>query len=182
MLSCNRRDFLKMSAGALASAVLPLPALAAVVEHTDCNRKLSFFNTHTQETLDVCYYESGDYRPEAMDRINYILRDFRTHQILPIDPQLLDQLFALKIRIRPRTPFHIISGYRSPATNAMLRKISTGVARTSLHTKGQAIDIRLPGYNTARLRDLSIKLKAGGVGYYPKSDFVHLDTGRVRHW
>ncbi len=181
-MSCSRRDFLKLSAGALAGSILPLPALAATFRSADAKRTLAFFNTHTQETLNVCYYDQCSYRPEALDKINHILRDFRADEILPIDPLLLDQLFALKTRIHPRTPFHVISGYRTPATNAMLRKVTTGVARTSLHTKGQAIDIRLPGYNTRRLRDLSIQLKAGGVGYYPESDFVHLDTGKLRAW
>jgi uncharacterized protein YcbK (DUF882 family) len=182
ILSCNRRDFLKLSAGVLAGSFLPLPALAATLRSADAKRTVALFNIHTSETATVCYYDQGHYRPEALDKIDYILRDYRTDEILPIDPLLLDQLYALKTRIRPRTPFHVISGYRTPATNAMLRHISTGVARTSLHTKGQAIDIRLPGYNTRRLRDLGLKLKAGGVGYYPKSDFVHLDTGNVRSW
>jgi uncharacterized protein YcbK (DUF882 family) len=181
-LSCSRRDFLKVSAGTLVAGMLPLPALAATLERLDAKRTLSFFNTHTRETLNVCYFNGDGYRPEALDKINFILRDFRADEILPIDPLLLDQLFALKTRIQPRTPFHVISGYRSPATNAMLRRTTTGVARTSMHTQGRAIDLRLPGYSTHRLRNLSIALKAGGVGYYPKSDFVHLDTGRVRAW
>jgi uncharacterized protein YcbK (DUF882 family) len=182
ILSCNRRDFLKVSAGVLAGSLLPLPVLAATLKSADAKRTVTLFNIHTNETASVCYYDQGNYCPDALEKVNYILRDYRTDDILPIDPFLLDQLFALKSRIRPRTPFHVISGYRTPATNAMLRKVSTGVARSSLHTRGQAIDIRLPGYNTRRLRDLSLKLKAGGVGYYPKSDFVHLDTGRVRTW
>jgi uncharacterized protein YcbK (DUF882 family) len=181
-LSCCRREFLKVSAGTLVAGMLPLPALAATLKGTETKRTLGFFNTHTRETLKICYFDSEGYRPEALDKINFILRDYRADEILPIDPLLLDQLFALKIRIQPRTPFHIISGYRCPATNAMLRRTTSGVARSSMHTKGRAIDIRLPGYNTRRLRNLSVKLKAGGVGYYPKSDFVHLDTGRVRTW
>ncbi len=182
ILSYSRRDFLKLSAGVLAGSFLPLPALAATLRRADAKRTVALFNIHTNETASICYYDQGNYRSEALDRINYILRDYRTDEILPIDPLLLDQLFALKTRICPRTPFHVISGYRSPATNAMLRQSSTGVARFSLHMKGQAIDIRLPGYSTRGLRDLSCKLKAGGVGYYPKSDFVHLDTGTVRTW
>ena len=181
-MSCNRREFLKLSAGALAGPLLPLPALAAALGGAESKRTLALFNIHTQETLSVCYYDQGRYRPEALDQVDLILRDYRTDDILPIDPHLLDQLFALKTRIHPRTPFHVISGYRTPATNAMLRRTSTGVARSSFHTKGRAIDVRLPEYNTRRLRDLSIKLKAGGVGYYSKSDFVHLDTGNFRTW
>ena len=182
MPNCSRRDFLKLSAGALIGGMLPGPVLAATLKSPQAKCTLAFFNTHTRESLKVCYYEQGSYCPDALDSINYILRDFRTEEIQPIDPLLLDQLFAVKSRIHPRTPFHIISGYRSPATNEMLRRTSTGVARTSLHTKGRAIDIRLPGYNTRRLRDLCVKLRAGGVGYYPKSDFIHLDTGHVRTW
>jgi uncharacterized protein YcbK (DUF882 family) len=182
ILECHRRDFLKWSAGIAAAGLLPRQAVAALLNPFGDKRSLAFYNLHTGEALNVCYYDQGRYRPEALDSINLILRDFRTGEIKAIDPLLLDQLYAVKCRIRPRTPFHVISGYRCPATNAMLRKISTGVARASLHTKGRAIDIRLPGYNTRRLHDLCVKLKAGGVGYYPKSDFVHLDTGRVRTW
>jgi uncharacterized protein YcbK (DUF882 family) len=181
-LSCNRREFLKLSVGTLVAGMLPLNALAATLKSADAKRTLGFFNTHTRETLNVCYFDGSGYRPEALDKINFILRDYRADEILPIDPLLLDQLFVLKTRIQPRTSFHVISGYRAPATNAMLRRLSTGVARASMHTKGRAIDIRLPGYSTRRLRNLSIALKAGGVGYYPKSDFVHLDTGSVRTW
>ena len=182
MLSFSRREFLKVSTGTLIAGMLPLPALASVLESVDTKRTLGFFNTHTNEKLKVCYFDGDGYQPEALDRINFILRDYRADEILPIDPLLLDQLFALKTRIQPRTPFHIISGYRTPATNAMLRRTTSGVARSSMHTKGRAIDIRLPGYSTRRLRNLSIALKAGGVGYYPKSNFVHLDTGQVRAW
>jgi uncharacterized protein YcbK (DUF882 family) len=181
-LTCSRREFLKVSAGTLVAGMLPLPTLAATIKKVDARRTLGFFNTHTHETLNICYFDGDGYQPEALERINFILRDYRADEILPIDPLLLDQLFALKTRIQPRTPFHVISGYRTPATNAMLRKTTSGVARTSMHTKGRAIDIRLPGYNTRRLRKLCLTLKAGGVGYYPKSDFVHLDTGPVRTW
>jgi uncharacterized protein YcbK (DUF882 family) len=181
MSRCHRRDFLKLSAGALLAGLLPQPALAAL-KTLEPKRTLSFYNIHTNETLRACYFCQGDYRPDVLEKVNYLLRDYRTDKILPIDPALLDQLYAIKSRVRPRTPFYVISGYRCPATNAMLRRTSSGVARHSLHTKGQAIDIRLPGYSTRRLRDLCLKLRAGGVGYYPKSDFVHIDTGRVRSW
>ena len=181
-MSYNRREFLKLSASTLVVGMLPLPSLAATLNSVDTKRTLGFFNTHTNEMLKVCYFDGNGYQPEALDKINFILRDYRTDEILPIDPLLLDQLFALKARIQPRTPFHVISGYRTPTTNAMLRRTTKGVARSSMHTKGRAIDIRLPGYNTHRLRNLSVALNAGGVGYYPKSDFVHLDTGPVRTW
>ncbi len=181
ILNFHRRDFLKVSAAALAAGLLPIPALAAI-HPRQASRKLAFYNTHTGETLDVRYFEQGTYRPDQLERIDQILRDHRTSEIHPIDRHLLDLLFVVKSRIRPHTPFHIISGYRSPATNAMLRRKSPGVARSSFHMKGKAIDIRLPGYSSRRLRDLCIDMKAGGVGYYANSNFVHLDTGPVRHW
>ena len=180
--SWSRRAFLKIGLGVAAGSLLPMPALAAVLKRLDPQRKLTFYNIHTNESLSVCYYDQGVYRPQSLTRIDHILRDYRTGDVVPIDPELLDVLFALKCRIRSTVPFTVISGYRSPATNAMLRRTTRGVARSSFHTKGRAIDIRLPGYNTRHLRDLCVKLQAGGVGYYPKHDFVHLDTGRVRTW
>jgi uncharacterized protein YcbK (DUF882 family) len=182
ILSFNRREFLKLSAGAFAATFLPLQTLAATLSKTDSQRRLSFYNTHTREAIDARYFDQGAYCRDALDRINYILRDHRTGEVHPIDVRLLDQLHAIKSKIRPETPFYVISGYRSPATNGMLRQKTTGVARTSYHTKGQAIDIRLPGYRTEHLRDLCIAMKSGGVGFYAQSDFVHLDTGPVRCW
>lgn len=180
-MKCNRRDFLGLGAGALTVGLLPLPALAAAFK-VDAQRTLSFYNTHTRETIDICFYDGGTYCPEALNQANYILRDHRAREVHPIDVRLLDTLYALKLRIRPRTPFHVISGYRSAATNAMLFKTTSGVARSSYHTKGRAVDIRLPGYSSHRLRNVCIALKSGGVGYYGNSDFVHLDTGPVRTW
>lgn len=160
-----------------------MPTLAAVARTLDPDRRLAFYNTHTQEELCICYYSNGVYQPEALNRINHILRDHRTNQVSPIDPQLLDLLHVVSSKIRPCDPFHVISGYRSTATNEMLRKCGGGgVAKKSMHMHGKAIDIRLPGYKTERLRDLCINLQAGGVGYYPESNFVHIDIGRFRTW
>jgi uncharacterized protein YcbK (DUF882 family) len=182
ILSFNRREFLKLSTGAFIATVLPLQTLAATLSNTDSRRRLSFYNTHTRESIDVCYFEQGAYCKDALNQINYILRDHRAGEVHPIDVRLLDHLHTIKSQARPKAPFHVISGYRSSATNGMLRKKTKGVARTSYHTKGQAIDIRLPGYRTDHLRDLCIAMKSGGVGYYAKSNFVHLDTGPVRSW
>lgn len=182
ILNHDRREFLKLGAGVLAGTILPMPVLAATLNNSAPRRRLSLYNTHTDESIDACYFNSDAYSPDALNQINYILRDHRTKEVQPIDLHLLDTLYAINLKVRPKTPFHIISGYRSPATNAMLRKITTGVARKSLHTKGKAIDIRLPGYSTRRLRDVCITLKSGGVGYYKDSNFVHLDTGPVRAW
>ena len=159
-----------------------MQALAATFAHTDLKRRISLYNTHTGESTDICYYDQGNYCPKALNRINHILRDHRTNDVKPIDLQLLDHLHAIKLKIGATSPFHVISGYRSPATNAMLRKISNGVARTSYHIQGKAIDIRLPGYDTRRLRNACISLRTGGVGYYKDSNFVHLDTGPIRAW
>jgi uncharacterized protein YcbK (DUF882 family) len=166
-----------------ALALLPLgpmlagsPPAAAAQE-----RALAFHHTHTGERLQVVYYALGGYLADALVSVNRVLRDFRTGEQHSIDPRLLDTLCALRAACGGGT-FEIISGYRSPQTNAMLRRASTGVAEGSLHTTGRAIDVRLVGTPTARLRDAAIALGHGGVGYYPGSDFVHLDTGRVRTW
>jgi uncharacterized protein YcbK (DUF882 family) len=178
----HRRDFLKITMGVVAGCALPFEAVAATLKGFNARRTLSFYNIHTNEQLKVRYFDQGRYRPESLDQINYILRDYRTGTIKPIDTDLLDLLFSIKCRIRPRTPFSVISGYRTPATNAMLRRCTTGVAKASFHIKGKAIDIRLPGHNTAALRNLCVRLRAGGVGYYAQSDFVHVDVGPVRTW
>lgn len=147
----------------------------------DGERQLSFHHTHTDERLSIVYRSAGRYVPSALARINWLLRDFRTGQVHPIDPRLLDILYALNTRCACTT-FEVISGYRSPATNAMLRRTGDGVARRSLHMEGRAIDVRLRNFETARLHAAALSLGQGGVGYYPESDFVHLDTGRVRTW
>jgi uncharacterized protein YcbK (DUF882 family) len=178
----HRRDVLKIGAAVLVGSLLPFPALAALSDGLQAPRRLAFYNIHTAESVDVCYYREGAYLPEALDKINYVLRDFRRDAIKPIDPNLLDVVHAVKCRIGRDQPFHLISGYRTPRTNEMLRRTTTGVARHSFHTMGRAIDIRLPGYCTRRLRQACVKMQSGGVGYYPKSDFVHVDTGSVRTW
>lgn len=175
--SVGRRAFLGRSAAVLLAAA---PA-AAWARATEC-RSLSFVHTHTGETLNCTYYQAGGYTPSQLARVNHFLRDFRNGAVHAIDPGVLDILFNLKNRAGCDDPFHVISGYRSPQTNAMLRRRSTGVAARSLHMRGQAIDVRLPGVPTQRLQQLALALRRGGVGYYPKSDFVHLDTGRVRFW
>ncbi len=161
-------------------AALPI-ATATTPVRAAAPRSLSFLHLHTDERLSVTYYAAGRYLPAALARINHLLRDFRTGKRHPIDPLLLDTIHALSDRLGGST-FEVISGYRSPATNAMLQRNSDGVASKSLHMQGRAIDVRLTGVNTAALRDQAIALARGGVGYYPASDFVHLDTGRIRRW
>lgn len=145
-------------------------------------RTLRFDNLHTGEKLAVEYYASGSYVPQALESVNRLLRDFRTGDIGAIDAGLLDLLHGLATVTGSRRPFQIISGYRSPATNEALRRHSTGVASGSLHTLGQAIDIRLDDVPLEALRNAALSLRSGGVGYYPASNFVHVDTGRLRTW
>lgn len=173
----SRRQFLAF--GVLSAPVLMWPGL---LHATAAPRRLAFHHTHTGEALDVEYSEAGRYIPDALLTINHLLRDFRSGQVHPIDPALLDVLHALRQQVGGRAPFEIISAFRSPETNAMLASNGSGVATKSLHLSGRAIDIRLPGIATAELRDAGMRLRAGGVGYYRESDFIHVDTGRVRYW
>jgi len=172
----SRRDFTRRAAGLLFAGCLPLPALAADV------RGLGFRHLHTGEKLKVVYFEAGQYLEDALAAINHLLRDHRSGDVHEMDPKLLDQLCALAQRCGRSGPFEVISGYRSPATNDMLRRNGSGVAKRSLHMQGRAIDVRLAGVRTNQLRRAATDLGRGGVGYYPKSDFVHLDTGRFRTW
>ena len=181
--SMHRRAFLGFSAAATAGALVPSRAHAAPAIKPE--RTLSLFNTHTGERLKAVYCCDGIYQNDVLSRINHILRDFRHNEVKPIDPKLLDLLHELGGTLGTDAPFHIISGYRSPVTNAMLREqggTHTGVATTSLHMVGKAIDIRIPGVGLQNLRRAAQSLKLGGVGYYPSSNFVHVDTGRVRTW
>ena len=145
-------------------------------------KTLSFEHTHTGEKLKLTYFERGKYIKDALQEINYLLRDFRTDDIHPIDTALLDQLFDLKQTLGLNRPFHIISGYRSPFTNAQLRKHSHGVAEHSFHLQGKAIDIRVEGVSSKTIRNAALAMAQGGVGYYPRNNFVHLDSGRFRTW
>jgi uncharacterized protein YcbK (DUF882 family) len=148
----------------------------------DRERSLSFYNLHTGETLRTTYFENGRYIPGALEEVNFILRDFRQNEIKPIDPNLLDLLVRIHQRLDTNQPFDIISGYRSPRTNAMLHARSEGVAVHSLHVDGRAIDICVPGRSLINVRRAAMTLFGGGVGYYPRSGFVHVDTGRIRYW
>jgi uncharacterized protein YcbK (DUF882 family) len=173
----SRRRFLH--GGGAALLLLPLGrAFARVPER----RSLSFVHTHTGERLTSVYFEGGQYHAGELGRIAELLRDFRTGDVHPIDTGVLDILADLRVLADRDEPYEVISGYRSPHTNAALRAHSSGVAEHSLHLQGRAIDVRLPGFATERLRELALGMGRGGVGFYPQSDFVHLDNGRVRHW
>jgi len=168
-----------MAAG-LPGMLLLAPALSPAAARSA--RSLSFYHTHTDERCSVVYHENGRYLDDGLSELNRFLRDFRSGEVHPIDPRLLDTLHALQKLTQSRGRYEVISGYRSPATNTMLRKASKGVAKKSLHMQGRAIDVRLGDLDVAKLHKAALSLKHGGVGYYGKSRFVHLDTGRVRSW
>jgi len=180
----SRRRFLA-SALAGAPVLLSLPRGVAALERAagaGAVRQLSFVHLHTRERLDVEYWSAGAYVPDALSAVDNVLRDWRTGRVHPIDPALLDLLNELAAKTGTEVPFEVISGYRSPATNEMLRSTSNGVAGSSLHMVGRAIDIRLADVSLKQLRDAAIGMRRGGVGYYAASNFVHVDTGRFRTW
>ncbi len=147
------------------------------------SRALHFLNLHTGERLDVSYFSKGKYSQAALKDINHLFRDYRTGTIKKIDPHLLDYLYGISLKLETRsTPFHIISGYRTPETNAMLCRESGNVAKNSLHIQGKAVDIRLPDRKISTVRRVAVSLKKGGVGYYPSENFVHVDVGDIRYW
>jgi uncharacterized protein YcbK (DUF882 family) len=145
-------------------------------------RELSLHSVRTGETLSAVYRENGRLLPNGLAQLDYILRDYRTGEVRPIAPGLLDLLHELKQALHYRQPIEVISGYRSPATNAMLAARSKGVSKNSYHLRGMAVDIRMPGRPLVELRDAALRLRRGGVGYYPNSGFVHVDVGPVRSW
>jgi uncharacterized protein YcbK (DUF882 family) len=175
----SRRRFVAGSAAAGCAMVTATgrSALAALPA-----RQLSFYNTHTDETVTTVYWDGGRLLRDGLAEIDYILRDHRTNEVHGIDPNLLDLLHRLRTSMAYDGPIHVISGYRSPETNAMLAAQGNGVAKNSYHVRGMAIDLRLPGRLLDEVRRAALELARGGVGYYPKSDFVHVDTGPVRAW
>jgi uncharacterized protein YcbK (DUF882 family) len=176
----GRRSFLRGLGGVCGAAASF--AAAPVLAAAGGPRCLSFVHTHTGETLKAVYFQDGCYQAGCLAQVDHLLRDFRTGDVHRIDPALLDILFELQSLANRDGPFEVISGYRSPATNAMLHRRSEGVALHSMHLEGRAIDVRLSGYPTHELATQARALGRGGVGYYARSDFVHVDTGRVRFW
>ena len=174
----HRRRLLQGVLGLAGAAVMAPMARAAAA----APRTLSLLNLHTGERLKATYFEGGDYVPDALAAMNNLLRDYRTGDVHPMAPGLLDLVATLQQRLETDATVHVISGYRSPATNAVLHARSSGVATHSLHMEGEAMDIRIPGVELADLRNAALGLQRGGVGYYPDSDFVHVDVGRVRRW
>lgn len=182
-LNLDRRQIMKVGLAGLLGSVIPLiPVKKAFALNNFGSWKIAFRHSHTGESFSGVYRVGDKYLPEAFERMNYVLRDFRTEEVFPMDPRVVDILSLLHKKINATEPFEILSGYRSPKTNAMLREVSAGVARNSFHMYGQAIDIRVPGKETFMVKKAAMAMKAGGVGYYPHSNFVHVDTGAVRSW
>lgn len=183
----SRRQFVGGLAAFAGLSVIPTQLLAAIPKASvgiikKPARFLAFDNLHTGETTKLIYWEKGRYIKGALSEINYILRDHRTNEVARIDKALLDQLFILHNKLGSRAAFQVISGYRSPKSNAKMHEHSKGVAKKSMHVEGRAIDIRLQDADLLHVRNAALAMNAGGVGYYPQSQFVHVDTGKVRHW
>ena len=200
----SRRRFLTVSAQLSAALWLarPLESLAVpLIRATEMKEKrdqhriltieakalarkkaVALHSPHTGEYLELFTKKGGEDNRDCLKRIQRFMRDHRTGEQHRIDLELIDMLADIQHGSGKKGPFEVLSGYRSPKTNAMLRKQTRGVARRSYHMTGQAIDIRLPGVSTRKLRNIALSLKRGGVGYYPKSKFVHIDTGPVRTW
>jgi len=178
----KRRVLLRQGLAAAMLLVSPGIVRAALAPRAGEPAQLAFYNTHTSERLELVYRDESGYLPDALAEVAHLLRDHRNNEVKPIDPALLDQLHRIGAVLGSDQTFHVISGYRSPETNAKLAAASNGVARHSMHLEGRAIDIRLPGQPLTQLHRAALALHAGGVGAYPSSDFVHIDTGRVRTW
>lgn len=185
MLGVTRRAMLRGIGGlALGAAGSSLISVDQALAHMTggAARSLSFRSLHTEERLKATYWADGRYLPTALADLNHLMRDWRSDEMTKMDPELFDLLYLLRRSLDSSAPFEIISAYRSPNTNARLASKSNGVAKKSLHMRGKAIDVHLPGRSLAAQRDAAIGLARGGVGYYPKSGFIHIDTGRVRRW
>ncbi|PWW10176.1 uncharacterized protein YcbK (DUF882 family) [Mangrovibacter plantisponsor] len=179
-LDHNRRRLLTLGGIALGAAVLPGQAFATL--STPRPRILMLNNLNTGESIKAEFFDGSRYIKDELSRLNHFFRDYRANRVRDIDPKLFDQLYRLQGLLGTRKPVQLISGYRSLDTNNELRAHSKGVAKQSYHTKGQAMDFHIEGLSLSNVRKAALSMRAGGVGYYPRSNFVHIDTGPVRHW
>jgi len=181
----TRRSFITRCATASligACTSLGFSQAARAKPRTSITKTIRCFNIHTRETLTVAFYKDGEYDNVALHQLNTFLRDHRENKSTTMDIKLFEQLWQLQQSLGKNTEFRVVSGYRTPKTNDDLRKKSNGVALKSYHMLGQAIDISVNNASTSKLHKLALAMNAGGVGYYPNSGFIHLDTGPVRHW
>lgn len=176
----NRRIFLR-SAAALAGTAA-VPSAFAKSASLEIEKKLHLYNIHTGEFVKTTFKQAGEYDHQGLAELDHLLRDHRSGESTLISRTLLDDIHTLQQMFKPNQAIEIISGYRSPKTNEKLRAMGHNVAKRSLHMQGKAIDIRIPGTSLRQVRKAALALKSGGVGYYPKSGFIHLDVGRVRQW
>ncbi|MDO6460799.1 DUF882 domain-containing protein [Granulosicoccaceae sp. 1_MG-2023] len=181
MQNADRRRFLRTSL-AISGAVAGSLSSTALFANTQPERRIYLKNMHTGESVDTVYFSQGEYLSEPLAEISRVMRDHRRNEILPIDPALLDVLHDVHALVEAPHGIELFSGYRSPATNEALRARNGGVAKKSFHMYGKAADIRIPGVQLKHVRDAALNRKGGGVGYYARSGFVHVDTGRVRTW
>lgn len=181
----NRRGFLGLGLAALAASVAPsvlIPSAAEAAPFGGAMRRLSLLNINTRERFDDVYWADGRYRPDALRRLDVLLRDHKAGQVCRFDPKLFDLMWQLHETMGSSEPFEVLCGFRSRRTNALARRRSRGVAKESYHTRGMAVDIVLPDRSLKGLAEEAMRLEAGGVGYYPRSNFVHVDVGPVRTW
>ncbi|MDD2464011.1 MAG: DUF882 domain-containing protein [Desulfobulbus sp.] len=177
----TRRSFLIHSTQALVGlAALSIPEICSA--KVAKKRTISLFHVRAQKELTLTYATGNSYNPKALAKINSFLRDYQTGQIHQMDPKLLDILWVVQQEMGCKGSYKVVSAFRSPQTNRKLRLTKSGVAGHSLHMQGQAIDISLPGAHLNQVRQCAIAMQTGGVGYYPQSDFVHLDSGMYRTW
>lgn len=177
----SRRSIIFASGALALTSIMPNQSLASFLSARS-KRKLALFNTHTKEEVEVTYWRNGKYDEASMLKLNELLRDHRQESVIAIDANVIDQIFALQKRVGSRERIDIISGYRSKTSNEELRQRRRGVAKRSYHTLGRAIDICIPDVGLRSQRLAALRLSAGGVGYYPRSKFIHLDSGPVRAW
>jgi uncharacterized protein YcbK (DUF882 family) len=175
---CSRRRFIAACGGSLAA----LGTMGAVAQAATAARDVALHNMHTGEIVRTVYFADGRYLQSGLRTIDHVLRDWRTGEIVAMDPKVVDILYLLQRELDPDGPLEVVCGYRSPATNTMLRRRSRAVARHSLHMRGMAVDFRLPNQPIRVVHEAAVSLKAGGVGYYPRSGFIHVDCGPVRYW
>lgn len=178
----NRRSFLRLLLWTGLISCSSKSAFAAISDLSSEVRSLSLFNPRTKEGYNGIYWLNGEYVPSALNDLNYIMRDIRTDGIKQIDTDLLDLIYKISLKLKTNRPFHILSGYRSHKTNSLLFEHHDKAVKNSFHIKGQAVDIRLPGYRTSLLRRAAFELSEGGIGYYPRQGFVHIDVGPIRYW
>lgn len=179
----SRRDAMKLGLAGILGLSLPMIGTSGEAQaYNNGAWKVNIKHAHTGERFSGVYRVGDKYLPDVFEKLNYMLRDYKTDEAFPMDPRVLDIASMVQAKTRRKDPLQILSAYRCPKTNAAMRARRGGVAKNSFHMYGQALDIRMPGYSTRALREHARGLKAGGVGFYPRSDFIHIDTGQVRSW